>query len=205
MSFLHNLTWRYATKKFDGRAVSAADIDTITEAVRLAPSSSGTQPYHIVVASGEMKNRLIESSKQVDKLGASHIFVFCTRRDYPARAQKQIEVTAEIQGTTVEALAGLAATVARTTNLEPSALHAWAARQAYIALGFGLAACAELKIDSCPMEGFKPEEFARILELPDYMQPTVIMTLGYRDPADSAQPSVRAKVRFPKDDLFDFR
>ena len=34
----------------------------------------------------------------------------------------------------------------------------WSARQAYLALGFALAACAELQIDSCPMEGFEKKK-----------------------------------------------
>ena len=84
-------------------------------------------------------------------------------------------------------------------------MQAWAARQAYIALGFGLAACAELKIDASPMEGFKPDEFKKILELPDHIDPVVIMALGYRDMEDHASPQHRAKVRFSKDDLFEFR
>lgn len=205
MSFLENLNWRYATKKFNGTPVSADDLDKIVEAIRLAPSSSGTQPYHIIVASGEMKDKLIASSKQVDKLGASHLFVFCTRTDYPARAAKQIEITAEVQGTTVEALSGFAAVIARATTQEPEKLKAWAARQAYIALGFGVAACAELKIDACPMEGFSPAEFHSLLGLPEYIQPVVIMAVGYRDPEDKTQPPLRTKMRFPKNDLFDSR
>ena len=205
MSFLQNLNWRYATKKFNGQMVSEADLATIVEAIRLTPSSSGTQPYHIIVASGGLKDTLITSSRQVDKIGASHLFVFCTRTDYPARAEKQIAVTAEIQGVTVESLAGLRKVVDNAVAKEPAELKAWAARQTYIALGFALAACTELSIDAGPMEGFSPAEFHSILGLPEYMQPVVIMAVGYRDPADSAQPSMRPKVRFPKDDLFDFR
>ena len=205
MSFLQNLNWRYATKKFDGRAVNENDLNTIVEAIRLAPSSAGTQPYHIVVTSGAMKDKLIESSGQVAKLGASHLFVFCTRTDYPARADAQIKNTAEIQGTTEEALVGLATTVTRATTQAPEKLNAWAAKQVYIALGFGLAACTELQIDACPMEGFKPEEFEKILELPEYMHPVAIMAVGYRDPSDTTAPPQRPKVRFPKEDLFTFR
>ena len=206
MEFIDKLNWRYATKKFSGQKVSDADLNTITEAIRLSPSSSGTQPYHIVVASGEMKDKLIQSSGQVDKLGASHMLVFCSRTDYPARGEKQIQLTAEAQGTTVEALAGFAKMISGISGrMNPAELEAWAARQAYIALGVAVSVCAEMQIDSCPMEGFKPAEFASILGLPEYMHPVVIMTLGYRDPADPAQPSMRAKMRFPKDDLFDFR
>jgi len=203
---LEDLTWRYATKKFSGDPVSPDHIDMIVRAIRLAPSSSGAQPYHIIVASGEMKDKLILSSGQKDKLGCSHLFVFCSRTDYPARAAKQIEITAEIEGKSVADLAGLAAAVARnTTKNTPEELEEWAARQTYIALGLGLAMCAELRIDACPMEGFKPAEFSSILELPEYMHPVVIMAVGHRDPGDPAQPSMRKKVRFPKEDLFSER
>ncbi len=40
MSFLSNLEWRYATKKFDTtRKVSSEDLDKILEAIRLTPTS----------------------------------------------------------------------------------------------------------------------------------------------------------------------
>ncbi len=205
MAFLDNLNWRYATKKYNGEKVSEADLDKIVEAIRLAPSAAGTQPYHVVVASGEMKDKLIENSGQVAKLGASHLCIFCTRTDYPARAEKQIEIAAALEHVSVESLDGLKKTVWRTfEGKEPEKFQAWAARQTYIALGFALAAAAELKIDASPMEGFKPAEFHSILNLPEYMHPVVIMAVGYRDPEDPAQPSHRAKVRFPKDDLFTF-
>ena len=36
-------------------------------------------------------------------------------------------------------------------------VHDWAARQAYIALGFAMLAAAERGVDSCPIEGFSVE------------------------------------------------
>ena len=206
MDLLETLRWRYATKKFNGDVVSSNHIDMIAQAIALSPSSIGAQPYHIVIASGELKDKLIQSSGQVDKLGCSHLFVFCSRTDYPDRALKQVENTAKIQGTTVEALAGFAKMLGGiSAGKTPEQIQVWAARQAYIALGVAVVACAELKVDACPMEGFKPAEFHTILGLPEYMQPVVIMVVGHRDPADSSQPEMRPKVRFPKDDLFDFR
>jgi len=39
------LNWRYATKKMDAtKAVPQEKVDAIIEAVRLAPTSSGTHP-----------------------------------------------------------------------------------------------------------------------------------------------------------------
>ena len=206
MSFINNLNWRYATKQFNGTIVGDVQLDTILEAIRLTPSSTGMQPYHVVVASGVMKNKLIESSGQVAKIGASHLLVFCSRTDYPSRAEQQIANTAHAQGVSVESLSGLKKMVWMSFESKtPEKLIAWAERQVYIALGFALAACAELEIDTCPMEGFNPDAFHEILELPEYIRPVVILAVGHRDPNDSAQPSKRAKVRFPKDDLFSFK
>ena len=41
----------------------------------------------------------------------------------------------------------------------------WSAKQAYIALGNALTACAVLNIDSTPMEGFEPEEVNKLPRL----------------------------------------
>lgn len=206
MPFLDNLNWRYATKKFSGDIISPGDFKSIQNAIRMAPSATGAQPYHVVIVENkELKDRLITSTKQLDKLTCSHLFVFCARMDYPHRADEQIRIVGEALGKTPEELAGFRASIDKATNRTPEDLYNWAARQAYIALGFALAACAELRIDCCPMEGFSPEEFHSILELPDYIRPVVIMAVGHRDPNDPAQPSLRPKVRFPKEDLFDCR
>jgi len=49
MSLLEDLRWRYATKKMSGARVPADKLAYILEAARLAPSSSGLQPYKILV------------------------------------------------------------------------------------------------------------------------------------------------------------
>ena len=207
MPFLDNLNWRYATKKFSGDVVSPGDLLSILNAIRMAPSSAGTQPYHIVVVENpELKNQLITSTKQLDKMVCSHLLVFCSRTDFPQRGLDEVKVAAAAEGKSIEELSGLAASLDRiATSKSPADLEQWAARQAYIALGFALAACAELHIDSCAMEGFNPAEFHSILGLPDFIKPVVIMPIGHRDPNDQTQPSLRPKVRFPKEDLFETR
>ena len=58
---------------------------------------------------------------------------------------------------------------------------AHAAHQAYIALGFALAAAAELGVDSTPMEGFDPDQVDEILGLKEKgLRAKVILPLGYR-------------------------
>ena len=44
------LNWRYATKKMDqSKTVPQAKVDAIIEAIRMAPTSSGTQPFELFV------------------------------------------------------------------------------------------------------------------------------------------------------------
>ena len=43
--------------------------------------------------------------------------------------------------------------------------HEWATRQAYIALGNLMTCAAVLGVDACPMEGFDPAEYDRVLGL----------------------------------------
>mgnify|MGYP003114217532 CR=1 FL=1 len=58
---LHELLkWRYATKKMDvTKSVPQEKVDAIIEAVRLAPTSSGAQPFElIVVANPELRAQM---------------------------------------------------------------------------------------------------------------------------------------------------
>ena len=49
MELLDKLNWRYATKAMNGKTVDEDKIDRILEAARLAPTSSGLQPFEIIV------------------------------------------------------------------------------------------------------------------------------------------------------------
>jgi len=59
-----------------------------------------------------------------------------------------------------------------------------------------LAAAGELKVDTCPMEGFDPAQFDEILGLSEKgLSAAVIAPVGYRSAEDKTQHY--AKVRFP--------
>lgn len=72
----------------------------------------------------------------------------------------------------------------------------WAQKQCYIALGNAINGAKSLGLDSCPMEGFDPVAYAKILNLPKNLVPTVVCPVGYA--ADKPRP----KLRFPKEELF---
>ncbi len=192
-TFLNNLEWRRAVKHFGSEPI---DTTPIVKAIVNTPSSFGLQPYKVIaVRSSELKSQLKGVSYgQTQVMECDTLFVFCARTDLSERAEEYLKSTgAEMIR---DMLTGFISYLPDKT--------AWAARQAYIALGFALAACAELKIPSCPMEGFTGKEVARILELPDTLQPVVMLAVGSateNDGSDVAMP----RFRFPQSDLIEYK
>lgn len=184
MSFLSNLSWRYATKKFDTtRKVSDTDLEQILEAIRMTPSSFGLQPYHFyVVTNQEIKDKIQAAAYNQPQIGtASHLIVFVARTDFDTNNDEyfdlmsggNIETRAQMKGFE-DMLTGFG------TSKSPVDYLTWASKQTYIAHGFGLAACAELQIDSCAMEGFDPATVGEILGLPTDQRALVLLPIGYR-------------------------
>ncbi len=203
MSFLSNLNWRYATKKFDtARKVSDADLETILEAIRLAPTSFGLQPYRVwVVTNPEIKEKIQAAAwGQPQITTSSHLLVFTARTDL---AENKEEFFTLISGGNPEIRAALKGYEDMVDGFvagkpTPESVLPWSAKQAYIAHGFALAACAELEIDSCAMEGFDPVAVGEILGLPTSEQAVVMLPIGYRDASETPRP----KARFSKEVLF---
>ncbi len=199
-TFLSQLDWRFATKQFDTeKPVSEGDLNKVLEAVRMAPTSFGLQPFQVVVVTdGALRSKLREASwGQPQVTDASHLLVFCARTDIAAHIDRCIDL---IAGGDAEKKAGLQSyrvMMDQTVGaLDVSASLTWSAKQAYIALGFALAACAELSIDSCPMEGFSGEAYDQLLGLEDHLKSVVLLPIGYR----AAEPE-RPKARFPLEEV----
>jgi len=58
MELLEKLNWRYAAKAMNGQKVPQAKIDSIIEAISLAPTSSGLQPFEVfVITNQEVKEK----------------------------------------------------------------------------------------------------------------------------------------------------
>jgi nitroreductase/dihydropteridine reductase len=204
-TFLSRLDWRFATKQFDAtKKLSEETLSEIKRAIRFAPTSFGIQPFHVIhVRDVAMRTKLRTASfDQTQVTDASDLFVFVARNDVSDRIDGYVDVASGGDGAAKEALSGFGkylhgALDARTgTDVGMS----WAARQAYIGLGFGLAASAELGVDTCPMEGFDADAVDAILELPKHMHVLAYVALGYR----STEPE-RPKVRFPESDIFEVR
>lgn len=202
-SFLGHLEWRNAEKNFDpAKQVSAEDEAKILEAVRMAPSSFGLQPYHVhVVKDASVRAKMKEAGYgQAQYTDCSFVLVFSGRNDdINPRIEKYFAMATGGDAAAMEQMAGYKGMMQGfASGMNKESLRAWAERQAYIALGFGLAACAELGIDSCPMEGFDHEAFDKMLNLPEGMHSVATMAVGYRKEGSTHYP----KVRYPKEDLF---
>ena len=199
---LDKLQWRYATKKMDAaKAVPQDKVDRIIEAARLAPTSSGLQPYEIIVITSKAVREQIQpiAWNQAQITDGSHLLVFAAWDNYtPERINHMFDLTNEQRGFTNEGWENYRQMLLKTypaRDAEVNFQHA--ARQAYIGLGAALIAAAFEEVDSTPMEGFDPAKLDEILQLRERgLRSVAILPLGYR--ADEGDWLVNLKkVRRP--------
>ena len=185
-SLLEHLNWRYATKKMDpAKAVPQEKVDAIIEAIRMTPTSSGTQPFElIVVTDPDVRAKISEVAWGQQQINdGSHLLVFAAWDNYTA--DRIDAVTNQLNDERGE----IPMATEYFENLKSNYLprpaevnYAHAARQAYIALGVALVAAAEQEVDSTPMEGFEPEKVDEILGLGKRgLRSVLLLPLGYRD------------------------
>jgi len=183
---LEKLNWRYATKKMDpAKPVAADKVERILEAARLAPTSSGLQPFQVIaVSSPDVRAQLRAAAfDQAQLTDGSHVLVFAAWDNYTeARIDNVLALTIAERGgssDTLDAyytrLKGMYLPREAASNFE----HA--ARQAYIGFGMSIAQAAFEGVDATPMEGFDPAQFDEILGLKAQgLRSVCVLALGYR-------------------------
>jgi nitroreductase/dihydropteridine reductase len=166
-TFLTNLKWRRAEKFF---APGSVNIEPIKTAIINAPSAYGMQPYHVlVIRDKKLKEKLKPVCMDQNQITDCYaLFIFCVYTDLEARMNQYIE-----QNNSED----YRESIISFMNAQPNKI-AWAAKQAYISLGYALAAATELKIASCPIEGFTPKDVAKILKLEKKLAPVVLFAVG---------------------------
>ena len=203
-ALLQKLQWRYATKKMNPlKDVPQDKIEHILEAIRLTATSSGLQPYEVIVVTNKALREQIKPHawNQSQITDCSHLLVFAAWDNYTAeRINQMFDLVNEERGFKNEGWEAyrqklLAAYPAR--DAETNYQHA--ARQAYIGLGTALIAAAEEEVDCTPMEGFDPDKVDEILGLRARgLRSVVILPLGYRE-ADGDWLANLKKVRRPRE------
>jgi nitroreductase len=183
---LNKLEWRYACKKMDPTQVVPQDkVDRIVEAARLAPTSSGLQPFEIFVVTNAAVREQIKPKAwgQAQITDGSHLLVFAAWDNYTAeRINMMFDLTNEQRGSTNEGWENYRQMLLKNYPARtPEVNFEHAARQAYIGLGASLIAAAFEEVDATPMEGFDPKAVDEILGLSARgLRSVVIVPLGYR-------------------------
>jgi nitroreductase len=200
------LHWRYATKKFDPAGKIPADTwAALEEALLLAPSSYGLQPWRFIVVTDPATRAKLAAASwgQRQAIDSSHFVVFAARKGYDEKdLEHYVERTAEVRGITKESIQGYADVIASSLKRarEAGFLDAWMAKQVYIALGQFMTSAAILGVDTCPMEGIDPAKYDEVLGLAAKGYVTLCAcAAGYRSAEDKYANS--PKVRFKADEV----
>ncbi len=205
MELLEKLKWRYATKAMNGQKVSQEKVDNIIEAISLAPTSSGLQPFEVFVITNQKVKEKIKpiAWNQSVITDCSHLLVFAAWDTYTAdRINKQFDLTNTVRGFKNEGWENYRQMLLGSypqKDAEVNFNHA--AKQAYIAFGHAIIAAAFEEVDATPIEGFDPAAMDEILGLKEKgLRSCVVLTLGYRK-ADKDWLVNLKKVRKPKEEL----
>lgn len=198
MEFKEVVSKRFAAKKYLSKQIPEDIIDELIEMIRLAPSAFNLQPWKIMVISEpELKSALQpETMAGKDQVATcSHLLVFLANTDAEALIEKVSEAM-RLAGRPDEEIAKIMG-IARAVVLKmpPVEKIEWAQCQVFIALSNAVNGAASLMVDSCPITGFNPSGYSRVLQLQNHLIPTAICSLGYA--SDAPKP----KVRLSREDI----
>ncbi|MDA0973925.1 MAG: NAD(P)H-dependent oxidoreductase [Bacteroidetes bacterium] len=207
MKLVEQLNWRYATKAFNTqKKVSERDIDYLKEAIRLSASSYGLQLYKVLLvedkATREALRPLCWNQSQITD--ASHLFVFCHKVEaLDQGVDEYLALQSELREVEVQKLKGYGDFIkSKLSEINDEQKSQWTSKQTYIAAANLMVACAELEIDSCPIEGFEVEKVNALLGLDKQgYSASMLIPVGYRSAEDKTQHLV--KVRRSNTQLFE--
>jgi nitroreductase/dihydropteridine reductase len=197
MKFKDIVMQRYAAKKFDGRKISEEKIGELLELVRFAASALNLQPWKIkIVRDQKIKDQLRPATNDQEQItSCSHLLVFCADPDYEELIRR-LGTLLQNRGVP-EKVKNVVIGMARdfTGKMPPEQKLALSQAQTYLALGNALNGAKSLGFDSCPMGGFDPKEYTRILKIPAPLVPVMLCPVGFA--TDQPLP----KIRFPREDI----
>ena len=205
-ALIEKLNWRYATKKMDPtKSVSEDKVERIVEAARLAPTSSGLQPFEVIVVTNkEVRARIQEIAwNQAQVTEGSHLLVFAAWDNYTAdRINYMFDLVNDERGFKNEGFENYRQMLlGMYPGCDPDVNFEHAARQAYIGFGMAVAAAAFEGVDATPMEGFEADKLDEILGLREKgLRSVTILPLGYRASEGDWLAPLK-KVRRPKDEF----
>lgn len=197
-----HLKWRYAVKKFDSKKILPKEkVNGLKHAFNLTATSYGLQPLKMVILHNkEVQKKLVDFSYGQGQVGnASHILIICIENKIDTDfITRYFDLVRKVRCTKDEILKPFQDSLVDSfSKKEAEEVRIWATNQAYLALGNLLSYCALEEIDSCPMEGFVPEEYDRLLGLQEKgLTSVLVLPVGYRSKTDpfSKMEKVRKHV-----------
>lgn len=203
MELIDALKWRYAVKKMNGVPVDSLKVEQIITAAHLAPTSSGLQPFEVILVENQQLKEQISpiAFNQSQIIDGSHLLIFAAWDKY---TEERIDACFDHMNaerglpiTNSDGYKNNLKAMFSSFSEEQQAAHA--AKQAYLAFGVALAAAAELKVDSTPMEGFNNLQLDALLKLDERgLKSTTIMAIGTRAEEGDWLQNLK-KVRKPID------
>lgn len=189
MRFLENMKERFTTKEYDNKAkIALYKIEQLEEILQLCPSSINSQPWKFFfVTDLEIKQKLAKASlfNEQNVIDCDTLVVF-TRIDNISLFEKQL--SEEMNEDFIQYYNQYIKTKSQNS------IRHWFEKQVYLSLGIFISACADLKIDTTPMEAIKNFEYDSILELKDY-HTIAAVAIGYENRRDRNQHCKKAKLR----------
>ncbi len=206
MSLTEKLQRRYASKMMNGEKIEHQKLEHIKEAIRLAPTSLGLQPFKVyVVENQDLKQTIFDEAAtgQPQIPTCSQLLVFVALRKITKEfIDDYFDLINEVRNMPMEKLIGYRAMVDGLSSRSDEENFNWSSRQAYIALGFGLVAAANEEVDSVPIEGFNPSKLNQILGIDETYQSSVcLLAIGKRDELQDYNAKL-PKVRKSAEHLF---
>ncbi|HZW63364.1 MAG TPA: NAD(P)H-dependent oxidoreductase [Flavobacteriaceae bacterium] len=186
MNVLESLHWRYATKRFDPEKIISVDkIAILKEAFNLTATSYGLQPIKLLLIKDKsLQEKLVKHTMNQQQVAqASHVLVFCIQTNineiYVTEYFDRVHTLRQTPKTILKPYQDFLIKDFSSRTYED--IKDWATKQAYLAMGNLLTVCALEKIDTCPMEGFEPEAYNKILHLTESgLEAVLVMPIGYR-------------------------
>lgn len=187
---IEKLKWRYATKRFDSsKILSKEKLDILKETFNLTATSYGLQPLKLVVVSNaELKTQLMSFTYNQPQIrDASHVLVLCIEKninaDFITDHFKRVEGERNTPRTILEPFEK--ALIGNFSEKQTHEIRQWMVNQLYLTLGALLTVCAVESIDACPIEGFEPEKYDKLLGLDKKgLESVIVLPVGYRDESD---------------------
>lgn len=205
MELIDKLNWRYAAKAMNRQVIPQTKMDNIIEAISLAPTSSGLQPFEVYVITNQEVKDSIQSIafNQSVVSDCSHLLVFAAWDTYTEeRINKMFDLVNEVRGFKNEGWENYRQSLLRSyPPRDPEVNFNHTSKQAYIAFSQAITAAAFEEVDATPMEGFDNNALDKILNLREKgLRSCVMLPLGYRDTENDWLVKLE-KVRKSKADL----